>query len=79
MVFFCLKLFYFGFKGCWWVFNFVVKMIGEYCLNLEIFEVKDCRDILEVSLVRLRVCGVMIDVGRIKRLILYLGLYGYVE
>lgn len=49
-------------RGCWWVLNFVVKMVGEYCFLLMILEVRDCRDIFEVSLVRLRIRGVKIDV-----------------
>ncbi|XP_068706410.1 F-box/LRR-repeat protein 15-like [Montipora capricornis] len=75
----CPKLFHLGLKGCWRVSNSAVKMIGEYCPNLETLEVKDCRDISEASLARLRVRGVMIDVGRTKRLTLHPGLYGYVE
>lgn len=66
-------------RGCWWVLNFVVKMVGEYCFLLMILEVRDCRDIFEVSLVRLRIRGVKIDVEQIKWINMLVGLNEYLE
>ena len=47
--------------GCWRVTNQAIKMIGEYCRKLRFLNVKDCRDISEASLARLRVKGVVIN------------------
>ena len=41
-------------------------MVGEYCPLLTILEVKDCRDISEASLARLRIRGVKIDAEQAK-------------
>lgn len=47
--------------GCWRVTNQAIKMVGEYCRKLKYLHVKDCRDISEASLARLRVKGVFIN------------------
>ena len=47
--------------GCWRVTNHAIKMIGEYCHKLQHLNVKDCRDISEASLARLRLKGVIIN------------------
>ena len=47
--------------GCWRVTNRAIKMIGEYCHKLRYLNVKDCRDISEASLARLRVKHVIIN------------------
>ena len=41
-------------------------MVGEYCPFLTILEIKDCRDISEASLARLRLRGVKIDMEQAK-------------
>ena len=39
------------------------RQIGEYCRNLRVLLVRECRDINEISLSRLRVRGVKMDVN----------------
>lgn len=51
--------------GCWRVTNYAIQMIGEYCHGLRFLNVKDCRDISEASLARLRVRGVDVNVAAI--------------
>ena len=47
--------------GCWRITNQAVKLVGEYCRKLQYLHVKDCRDISEASLARLRLKGVIIN------------------
>jgi F-box/leucine-rich repeat protein 15 len=47
--------------GCWRITNRAIRMVGEYCHKLRYLNVKDCRDISEASLARLRAKGVIIN------------------
>jgi len=54
-------------------------MVGEYCPLLTNLEVRDCRDISEASLARLRIRGVRIDVEQAKWTNMPVGPNEYVE
>ena len=58
----CSRLQHLGLKSCWRVTNSSINLVGEYCRHLNSLEVLDCRDINEISLARIRVRGVHVDV-----------------
>ena len=42
--------------------NYYFSVLGEYAQSLEALQVRDCRDVTEASLAKLRVKGIRIDV-----------------
>jgi len=51
-------------RGCWRITDKGMSLMAEYCHNLKVLKIADCRDVTEASLNRLRQSGVQID--RIK-------------
>lgn len=48
-------------RGCWRITDKGVALVAEYCPNLRVLNITDCRDVTEQSLTRLRQRGVKID------------------
>ena len=48
-------------RGCWRITDKGMSLVAEYCPQLVVLYVTDCRDITEKSLNRLRMRGVKID------------------
>jgi len=48
-------------SGCWRITDQGVALVAEYCPNLRVLKVTDCRDVSEQSLTRLRQRQVQID------------------
>ena len=58
---YCSRLIALDIRGCWRVSDNGVKRIAEYCKDLKLLNITDCRDVTEASLMRLRKRGVRID------------------
>ena len=58
---YCPRLIALDIRGCWRISDNGVKRVAEYCKELKILNILDCRDVTEASLVRLRKRGVRID------------------
>lgn len=48
-------------RGCWRITDQGVSLVAEYCPNLRVLNITDCRGVTEHSLTRLRQKGVQID------------------
>ena len=48
-------------RGCWRITNAGVSAVSEYCKDLQVLHVAECRDVTEDALHKLRVRGVKVD------------------